>query len=74
MVQPYRIRANADYFEAYCHLEEVKRSFRFDRVLSAMDLQSGELLAQADLFKLIHPKRVPPESLHGDPIKLGDHF
>lgn len=68
IVQPFRARANRDYFEAYCHLEESKRSFRFDRVLRATDLQTGEVFGQAALYMLVHPKRVPPARLIVDPI------
>ncbi|MBX3654102.1 MAG: hypothetical protein KF686_07945 [Ramlibacter sp.] len=67
IVQPYRARANTDYFEAFCHLEESKRSFRFDRVVKATNMQTGELLSQAALYALIHPQRKPPEWLKALP-------
>ena len=68
VIQPYRTRANTDYFEAYCHFEDQHRSFRFDRVSCATNLQTGEILSQSDLYVLIHPKRKPPDWLEVMPI------
>ena len=68
LIQPYRTRANTDLFEAYCHFEDQHRSFWFCRVLHATNLQTGEMLSQADLYVLIHPKRKPPDWLEMQPI------
>jgi len=68
VVQPYRVRANIDYFEAYCNLEETVRSFRFDRIHYATNVITGEILSQIDLYLLIHPKRKPPPRLEEMPI------
>lgn len=60
LVSPYRSGANMNYFDAWCFMEDVRRSFSFYRVQYAVDPETGELLSQADLYRLIHPKRKAP--------------
>ncbi len=67
-IKPIRARANMDYFEAYCHLEGTHRSFRFDRVHYAINLEIGEILSQSNLYLLVHPKRKSPDWLEIEPI------
>lgn len=57
LIEPYRKGANIDYFQAFCHEENARRSFRFDRVEHAIDMNTGEILSSYKLFKLIHPTR-----------------
>jgi hypothetical protein len=49
-----------DYFDAWCFMEDQKRSFCFYRVERATDTETGEVLSQAALYRLIHPKRIAP--------------
>jgi hypothetical protein len=60
LVLPYRSGANMDYFDAWCFMEDVRRSFSFYRVQYAINPETGELLSQAGLYRLIHPKRKAP--------------
>lgn len=60
LVSPYRSGANMDYFDAWCFMEDVRRSFSFHRVQYAVNPETGELLSQAELYRLIHPKRKAP--------------
>lgn len=68
LIQPYKTRANIDYFEAFCFLENKKRSFCFYRIEYAIDQDTGELLSQADVYKLIHPKRTLPDWLQTEAV------
>lgn len=60
LVSPYRSGANMDYFDAWCFMEDVRRSFSFYRVQYAVNPETGEMLSQAALYRLIHPKRKAP--------------
>jgi hypothetical protein len=60
LVLPYRSGANKDYFDAWCFMEDVRRSFSFYRVQYAINPETGELLSQAGLYRRIHPKRKAP--------------
>lgn len=60
LVSPYRSGANMDYFDAWCFMEDVRRSFSFYRVQYAVNPETGEMLSQAELYRLIHPKRKAP--------------
>jgi hypothetical protein len=63
LVAPYRAGANMDYFDAWCFMEDVRRSFAFYRVKHAVNTDTGEVLTQAALYRLIHPKRQAPSWL-----------
>jgi len=63
LISPYRSGANVDYFSAWCFMEDEKRSFCFYRVQWAVNTETGEILSQADLYRLIHPKRMAPDWL-----------
>jgi len=61
-VSPYK-RATNERFRAWCHLRGEPREFLFERVQSGIDLQTGEALTQAGVYRAIHPARTPPPDL-----------
>ena len=61
-VSPYT-RATNERFRAYCHLRKEAREFVFARVQGGVDLQTGEVLDRAGVFRHIHPTRNVPEDL-----------
>lgn len=61
-VSPYT-KATNERFRAYCHLRKEAREFVFARVQGGVDLQSGEVLDRAGVFKHVHPTRNVPEDL-----------
>lgn len=61
-VSPYT-KATNERFRAYCHLRKEAREFVFARVQGGVDLQTGEVLDRAGVFKHIHPTRNVPEDL-----------
>lgn len=56
-------RATNERFYAWCHLRNEPREFVFSRVLSGVDLATGEVLDRVGVFRHIHPKRKPPPGL-----------
>lgn len=61
-VTPYT-RATNDRFRAFCHLRQEPREFVFDRVVGGVNLETGEVLDRAGVFKHIHPTRKVPAHL-----------
>ena len=46
------------YIEGYCHLREEARTFRLDRIKSAIDLESGEVLAVTSMRSWLRKNRI----------------
>jgi len=61
-VTPYT-RATNERFRAFCHLRGEAREFLFARVQSGIDLDTGESLDRAGVFRHIHPTRRIPADL-----------
>lgn len=58
----YPLGATNRRFQAYCSLRRDTRDFLFERIERATDLDTGEVLSQADVFRRVHPgRRVPDE-------------
>lgn len=59
----YAYGATDRKFQAYCHLRRATRDFLFTRIVEAIDLDTGEVLTKADVFRRVHPNRfsVPKE-------------
>lgn len=61
-VSPYT-KATNERFRAFCHLRQESREFVFDRVVSGVNLETGETLDRAGVFQHVHPTRKVPVDL-----------
>lgn len=59
----YPLGATDRRFQAYCSLRRDTRDFLFERIERATDLDTGEILTQADVFRRVHPGRRVPAGL-----------
>ena len=59
----YKSGHTNDRFEAWCGYRQERRSFIFQRVGTVVELETGEMLTNADLFARVHPNRRVPDSL-----------
>lgn len=59
----YESGATNRKFQAYCSLRQDTRDFLFERIEYATDLDTGEVLSQADVFRRVHPGRKVPATL-----------
>ncbi|ABM38621.1 hypothetical protein [Polaromonas naphthalenivorans] len=59
----YESGATNRKFQAYCSLRKDTRDFLFERIEYATDLDTGEVLSQADVFRRVHPGRKVPATL-----------
>ncbi|ABM38620.1 hypothetical protein [Polaromonas naphthalenivorans] len=51
-VQPFS--STPRKFSAHCHLRNATRTFIFDRIVQVIDLDTGEVLSNADFFRRVH--------------------
>lgn len=59
-ISPYKSGVNRHLLPAYCHLRSDRRDFAFSRVLSAVDLNTGEILSRHGFWLRFHPGKLPP--------------
>jgi hypothetical protein len=59
----YKSGATNYKFDAWCSLRRARRTFIFSRIQSAVDLETGEVLTVAQVFRRVHPTRKVPEEI-----------
>jgi hypothetical protein len=62
-VSPYKSDHTNEKMEAWCELRQERRTFFFSRIHYAIHISTGQQLHCADVFRLIHPSRSPPEGI-----------
>ena len=56
-IEPFKTNATIDCFEAFCHLENTRRSFWFERIEQVAIADTGEIISVLEFFYLVHPNR-----------------
>jgi len=62
-ITPYKSGVTRKSMPAYCHLRNDRREFLFERVQSAIDLQTGEVLTKHQLWYRFHSGKLPPAGI-----------